>query len=253
MHSRRHSRRLRIASYNVHSWIGRDRRRELDADLVALQEARHDRAEELLDRPLAGLCGEAGYELIEGPTRLHEESTFGNVLLSQIPISKLSRIDLTVARREPRGALSAEIDRGGLTVQIVATHLGLRARERESQVSKLLDWIGSGVAETGPDVVSLLGDFNEWRPRAAALRRIESAFGRSAAPRTFPAWSPWLRLDRIWVLPRSTMRGSAHVHRSAKARLASDHLPVVADLQLPRRAGSRLPSEEADEADHAFE
>lgn len=236
------TRSLRVASYNVHSWVGLDGRcdpervvdvlRELDADVVALQEARALCADSPTE-PLAGLCDEAGYQLLEGPTLLRGGASYGNVLLSRLPIREFARIDLTVPRREPRGALAAAIEHGGSVVQLVATHLGLRARERERQVTKLLDWVARTVATAAPDVVSLMGDFNEWRPRAATLRRIESTFGPSAAPRTFPASKPWLRLDRIWVLPGLAVRGSARVHRSERARRASDHLPVVVDLELP--------------------
>ncbi len=248
---------LRLASYNVHSWFGRGRRcdpdravavlREIDADVVALQEARALCADRLT-KPLAELCEASGYELLEGPTLSFGESSYGNALLSRIPVCDSETLDLTVARREPRGALAASLRCDGRALQVVSTHLGLRARERVLQTAKLLEWIGAEVASRPPDLLSLLGDLNEWRPRAAVLRRIDATFGRAAAPRTFPAVRPWLRLDRIWVLPRGAVRGRVRAHQSPHARAASDHLPVVVDVELPEPGeGWRRARRERDE------
>lgn len=234
--------RLRVCSYNVHSWVGRDDRcdpkrvagviRELDADIVALQEVR-SLTEKRLTAPLADLCDERGYEIIEGPTLDFEKSSYGNALLSRLPVRDVSRLDLSVPGREPRGAVAVSLDGGHQSVCVVNTHLGLRVRERVHQVSKLLEWIRSGVFGSAPDVLSLVGDFNEWRFRAATLGRIDAAFAWAAAPRSFPSARPWFRLDRVWVLPRAVVRGqSASAHRSAAARVASDHLPVVVDFEI---------------------
>jgi endonuclease/exonuclease/phosphatase family metal-dependent hydrolase len=235
---------IRLASYNVHSWFGRDLRcdpervveviRELDAHIIALQEAKTIR-DHALTASLEGFCDEEGYEIVEGPTLEDGKSSYGNALLCRFPIRKTSKVDLSVPFREPRGALAADIEHQGVKIQVVATHLGLRARERVRQVSQLLEWLSSEVSRAAPDVLSLMGDVNEWRGKGAALRRIESAFGQIYAPRTFPAARPWLRLDRIWVLPRSAMIGRVHAHRSPLARLASDHLPVLAEVELSGR------------------
>ena len=235
---------LRLASYNVHSWYGSDRRcdparvvdviRELGAHVVALQEAQTLRGHHLT-APLDALCEEEGYELVEGPTFEDGRASYGNAVLSQLPVRKTSRVDLTEPRREPRGAVAVEVEHRGTTLQVVTTHLGLRAKERVRQVSRLLEWLSGEVARSAPDVLSLMGDFNEWRGKGTALRKIEAAFGRVDAPRSFPTSRPWLRLDRIWVLPRAAMIGKLHVHRSAGARVASDHLPVVAELDASGR------------------
>lgn len=233
---------LKLASYNVHSWVGRDGRqdasrvvdviRELDADVVALQETRA-LGDDRLAKPLAELCDDVGYHLVEAPTLSFEECSYGNALLSRSPVRHYSRIDLSVTRREPRGALAADIEHAGRKLHVVSTHLGLRGRERDLQVATLLEWIGAEVMRREPDLVSMMGDFNEWRPRTRSLRRIETVFGRAPAPRSFPSWKPWLRLDRIWVLPEESLQRGAIAHYSPTARIASDHLPVVAEIELP--------------------
>jgi endonuclease/exonuclease/phosphatase family metal-dependent hydrolase len=94
----------------------------------------------------------------------------------------------------------------------------------------------------GPTV--LLGDLNEWFLWGRPLRWLHAHFERPPAPRTFPAGWPVLALDRVWVKPRRCLRAIA-VHRSLLARHASDHLPVVAALDLEScRAASPPPARE---------
>lgn len=237
--SQQHAR-VRVATYNVHSWIGRDRRadparvlaviRELDADLVALQEVPALGAPES-GHALARCRSELGYTLVEGPTLGEAGAGYGNALLSRLPIERVERIELgTPTGREPRGAVAVEVALGSGRVLAIATHLGLAARERVGQSAELLDWIDAEARRARCDVRVLLGDLNEWRPRAAALRRIEAVFGRTDAPRTFPAAWPLLRLDRIFALPHAALLQTPAAHRSATARVASDHLPVVAEI-----------------------
>jgi endonuclease/exonuclease/phosphatase family metal-dependent hydrolase len=79
----------------------------------------------------------------------------------------------------------------------------------------------------------LAGDLNEWFLWGRPLRWLHAHFEETPAPATFPARLPLLALDRVWTSPRSMLRRLA-VHRSPLARRASDHLPLVADLELPR-------------------
>jgi endonuclease/exonuclease/phosphatase family metal-dependent hydrolase len=72
---------------------------------------------------------------------------------------------------------------------------------------------------------------NEWVRGAGALLPLHRRLGRTPGPRTFPAPFPLFSLDRIWVTPRWRMR-RLWVHRSPLARAASDHLPLVAELDL---------------------
>ena len=112
---------------------------------------------------------------------------------------------------------------------MLSTHLGLRFAERRFQVRQLLEHID----ERPFDFLTVLGDFNDWLPGQSVAHALDDRLGRARRVRTFPSWCPLLALDRVWVHPASTIR-AVRVHKSPLARLASDHLPVVAELVLPR-------------------
>lgn len=226
--------RVSLASYNIHGCIGRDGRYdrarildvlcELQADVFALQEVESVRGG--LDL-LSYLAEGTGTTALAGPTLTLQEGHFGNALLTRFPIANVERVDLTFHRREPRGALGADLDCGGVTLRAVATHLGLGPRERRFQVRRLLklfrtprDW---------PAV--LMGDFNEWLLWGRPLRWLHAYFDRSPALATFPARLPLFALDRILVHPHGGLE-SVTVHASRAARVASDHLPLKAQLRF---------------------
>ena len=151
---------------------------------------------------------------------------FGNALLTRHPIVEVHRIDLSMERREPRGALAATIDVGGAPLHVLAAHLGLRVHERRFQVRQILDYLDS-VRDT---LVVVLGDFNDWLPGRSVGARARSPAGAAAASRDrFPCSGRSLPLDRIWVHPRRALR-RIFAHATPTARLASDHLPVVAEI-----------------------
>lgn len=225
------------ASYNIHRCFGTDRKywperivdvlRGLDADIVALQEVdmrlladhRHQ---------LDFLAAELGMHHAAGANIQDHRGVFGNALLSRFPIRRVRLLDLSVRRFEPRGAIFAQLDLGGgCDCLVVATHLGLNAAERRLQVRKLLH---SLAAEEADDPVVLMGDCNEWKPNHGALRGLNRRFGLSMMPRTFPSRFPLLPLDRIWVSPRSALRRAA-VYATPLTRVASDHLPLRAEIR----------------------
>jgi endonuclease/exonuclease/phosphatase family metal-dependent hydrolase len=237
------NRSLRLATYNVHSGVGRDGRRdparvaevirELDADIVALQEVESHHG----DLEVLELLGErTGMRALAGPTMLRPVGDYGNALLTRLPVLELHRLDLSVPGREPRGALDAMLEsrghRQGHPLRVIATHLGLRPAERRQQIQALLSALDPGIP--GPTV--LMGDLNEWFMWGRPLRRLHAHFGATPAPRTFPAHRPLFALDRIWVKPLHCLQRIA-VHDSPLAREASDHLPLVAQLGLARDTG----------------
>jgi endonuclease/exonuclease/phosphatase family metal-dependent hydrolase len=90
----------------------------------------------------------------------------------------------------------------------------------------------SALAEQSSDLPTvLLGDMNEWFAHSRMLREARKLFGATTAPKAFPAWWPLLRLTRIWCRPRRALL-SIEAHRTKLSKVASDHLPVRAVLQL---------------------
>lgn len=227
-----------IASYNVHSCIGNDARCdvariaqvlvELRCDLVGLQEVSNRDGGGHDAMQLEFLASATGMQPIPGLTMKRYDSTFGNALLSRRPVRAVRRHDLSYGRREPRGALDVDVEVNGHAVRVIVTHLGLRPVERRHQVRRLLELLDPMRPEA-PTV--LLGDINEWAPLARPLRWLHARLGQSPAYASFPSWRPTLALDRIWVHPASALVSSS-VHRSAAARVASDHLPVTATIAI---------------------
>ena len=206
---------------------------ELDADIVALQEVPLGGS----DAPdvLSQLREMSGMFAVEGPTLETPKRRYGNAVLSKLPVRVARTLDLSFHGREPRGALDADIDCAGRLIRVVATHLGLSASERSTQVRTLL-----AAFDTSELPVILVGDINEWFVHGRALRTLTSHFRRAPAPRTFPTFCPIFALDRIWVHPGDCLI-DVTVHRSAFARRASDHYPLVARIRVPAqplRAGS---------------
>ncbi len=225
---------LRLASYNVHRAIGRDRRREpgrilavlreIDADVLALQEVEaHDDGGDML----TWLAAETGFQPVAGITLARHDGHYGNGLLTRCPVKAKALCDLSWRGREPRGAISVDVDCDGEALRIVATHLGLRPAERREQVRRLLKLF----SDRPGDRAVLVGDLNEWFLWGRPLRRLHRFFDETPAVATFPARFPVFALDRLWTHPGTILKG-LKVHDSACARVASDHLPLVATLQL---------------------
>lgn len=170
-----------------------------------------------------------GYGVIEGPTQCDHRGHYGNMLLTRHPVRRAARLRLRTSRREPRGAIEAEIDCGGVALRVLVTHLALGRGERRVQAAQL----ARRVARPPGMPALLLGDLNDWMRGDPTIGALTRGTDRAGRPRSFPARWPVLALDRIlgWggCAPRAVT-----AHRSATARAASDHLPVVAEVRLPR-------------------
>jgi endonuclease/exonuclease/phosphatase family metal-dependent hydrolase len=232
--------RLRIASYNLHSCVGLDRRcspariarvlRELDCDIYALQEVDNRPGEHEESMQLEYLSKALDMASVPGLRIVRHTGEYGNAILTRLPIVSVKRHDLSyVSLLEPRGALDVTLQvTDAQRLRIVACHLGLSRSERRFQWRRLMVAIAEDSLET-PMV--LLGDMNEWYRRAATLREAHQAFGEPPAPVAFPTYAPIFALTRIWVRPIAALL-DIEVHRSDEARKASDHLPVRATLDV---------------------
>ncbi len=97
--------------------------RELDADIIAVQELEWQSAAAL--DLLAEFARELGCSGIAGPTLLEKTGHYGNAVLTRLPISAVHRVDLSVPGREPRGALDLMLEAPRCALRVIATHLGL--------------------------------------------------------------------------------------------------------------------------------
>ncbi|MCP3986919.1 MAG: endonuclease [bacterium] len=225
-----------VASYNVHRWAGLNGARgpdparagfvisELEADIIGLQEVlRPFDAEE---DPLERLADALHLHLAFVATRVHRRGEIGNAILSRWPITSVFSLDLSFSRVEKRSAVAVEFASSEGPVAVVATHLALVDRTRSRQVKSILD----NPRLQGP--VILLGDMNAWR-KCKATRTLERELigdEEMIWPRTFPAARPVLALDRVYA--RGARIAQVVAHESAAARKASDHLPVIAQLEI---------------------
>lgn len=229
---------LRLVTWNVHSFVGRDRRQDparcgavlagLDADVVALQEV--DGRTEDGGEPLAQLGHSLGLETLAGPNLVDERGEYGNGLLTRLRPRSVERVDLSVAGREPRGALDVVLQGpAGDALRVVVTHLGLRRSERREQARR----IRSRLCLDPHLPTVLLGDLNDWRPTWWGSRLLEpEPFPWGTRGATFPSWRPLLGLDRVLARP-APLRARERVEDSPLARSASDHLPVLVELEWP--------------------
>jgi endonuclease/exonuclease/phosphatase family metal-dependent hydrolase len=237
---------MRVMSWNVHSLVGADGRRdperiaraiaELSPDVVGLQEVGLPlRATDPPD-PAQLLGALTGMHAAFGPTMNHRLGfAYGNAVLSRHPIAAVRSYDLSVSGREPRGCVRADVDVGSAAVHFFSAHLGLHWRERRRQASQLLSAdILRDAALAHPLV--LVGDFNSLSSRSACprwLRRqlVDCALvARNEAP-TFPSWFPLLRLDHCYV-DAAFRVVSVDVVRTPLVRRSSDHLPLLVELEV---------------------
>jgi len=226
-------------SYNIHQCVGIDRRRdpariaqivnELDADVIGLQEVHSENGGPEESHQMQYLAQATRRTAIAGPMVMKANSEYGNVLLTRHPVIHTRRLDLSVPGREARGAIDVDIDTGHGVLRVIVSHLGLRVRERIYQTKRLL----ASIAKESTTPIIVLLDFNEWFPWAFPILRFNEEFGKAPAFRTFPSPAPIFSLDRIWVKPQGALV-SVRRHITPLTRVASDHLPLHATIDIHR-------------------
>jgi len=206
---------------------------EIDADIIAMQEVvsvEHSSPEKNQARFIADALG-YGYSL--GENRVHNGGRYGNVILSRLPIAEQRNFDISVAGREPRGCLHADVAIGGaMPLHIYNIHLGTAFFERRKQVKSLLS--DAILSREHSSARILLGDFNEWT-HGLTSRLLKAHFRSSdirqhlSRGRTYPGIFPFLHLDHIYYDEHLLV--NAFAHKSRLALMASDHVPLVADFE----------------------
>ena len=228
----------RVVSWNVHSFVGSDGRYDVDrvaavlqslhADIVGLQEVDWRHAGQDGPDPFDRLANVLGMHAVEGPNLHDHRGRYGNGLLTRLQIADATTFSLAYGGREPRGAIDARLEHGDRTIRVLVTHLGLKLRERRNQVRRIRDALESGPSA---DATILLGDMNEWIT-ARLMRRAftPKPFHTLITGRTFPSQWPVFPLDCIFVTPQPDHR-EHRILDSPEIRAASDHLPILADLE----------------------
>src|SRR5262245_18380102 len=246
---------ITVASYNMHKAVGLDGRRdphrvlkvlqEIDADVVALQEA---------DKRIGGRGSTVPPELTDShgvykpvqpgvrhkrpleKARKHAERLLkvdtrnigwhGNAILVKRHIGVLDCAELDLPTFEPRSAVMAELLIGDKPLRVVGMHLDLSGLWRRRQMRAIFHDIGRR-KQVMPTI--LMGDTNEWRTVAGCLRDLEPEFHIAPTGPSFHARHPVAQLDRI-IVHRDLNIEAAGVHMSLDPRRASDHLPIWARL-----------------------
>jgi endonuclease/exonuclease/phosphatase family metal-dependent hydrolase len=247
---------ITLASYNMHKAVGLDGRRdphrilhvlqEIDADVVALQEA---------DKRVGGRGSTVPHELIDSQglykpvhlgvrhkrvfekARKHTDRLLkldtrnigwhGNAILVKPDVGVLDCAALELPTLEPRGAVIAELLVRDRPLRVVGMHLDLSGLWRRRQIRAILAEIARRPQKM-PTV--LMGDTNEWRTIAGCLKDFEPEFHIAPTGPSFHARHPVAQLDRI-IVDKNLSIEAAGVHMSAAARRASDHLPIWARVR----------------------
>ncbi|HKR16383.1 endonuclease/exonuclease/phosphatase family protein [Rhizorhapis sp.] len=228
---------IKVASYNMRKAIGTDRRRnperilevlrEIDADVVALQEADRRFGPRSAAIPLHLLDLHSGYKPV--PLDVHIESMgwHGNAILVRKSVEILRHEILHIPYLEPRGAVMAELELGGHRLRTFGMHLDLSGLWRRKQAAAVISY-ALNPHEAMPTI--LMGDLNEWSAKGGCLRDFAHHFRFADCGKSFHTRRPVARLDRIMHCG-GWMVNASGVHDSPAARKASDHLPIWAVLE----------------------
>jgi len=264
--------RVRVVSWNVHGCVGTDgkftpeRTAEalgaLGPDVALLQEVGDNRGIHPPIDQASSLATALGLGCAVGITMPREPFGYGNCTLSRWAVLDSSTVDLSYAGREPRACLRTVLGHDQFRLTTLNVHLGLGASERRYQLGRMLEvllvdhageqvrrhrqlpwlwrWRKADVDKlaTLPEPLVLAGDFNDFPPGPVSrtlANRLTDVGARIPSRRTFPSRRPLLRLDRVYT-SRAVAVHQVHVARSTLLRVASDHLPVVVDLEVPEQA-----------------
>lgn len=203
--------------------------REIDADVIALQEADQRFGARASVIPRAAL-DDSPWRAAPVAKRPRSLGWHGNALLVRRNLEVLEAEPLDLPTLEPRGAVSAILRKGGTVFQVIGVHMDLSGLRRRDQIRAILMHAGRD-ADTIPSAI--LGDFNQWGVATGAMREFGSGWQVLTPGRSYPSRMPIAQLDRI-VASAQWKVEQAEVHHTALAAAASDHLPIWASLVLPK-------------------
>jgi endonuclease/exonuclease/phosphatase family metal-dependent hydrolase len=236
---------IRVASYNIQKSIGTDFRRrpgrildvlvELNADVIALQEVDRRFGERVTSLSPQAIADATGYKPVIFGARPQSLGWHGNTILVRQGVEVVSQRALELPRLEPRGAVLADLRVDGVAIRVVGLHLGLLGLWRKRQADAVLDQL-EAIEEPLPTVI--MGDLNEWSVNGGCLARFARGHHIGQPGPSYPSVRPLFGYDRI-IASLDVAIETAGVHDSAMSRVASDHLPVWANLNLDSEAVHR--------------
>ncbi|MBN8807309.1 MAG: endonuclease/exonuclease/phosphatase family protein [Sphingomonas sp.] len=228
---------IKVASYNIRKGIGTDRirspdrilevLREIDADVIALQEAdrRFGRRAAILTPH--HLAEHSPWKAVPFGARQHSSGWHGNVLLVRKDTQIVDCEAIHLPTLEPRGAVMADLRVGGALLRVVGMHLDLSGLMRRRQADAIIAHLDAS-ARALPTI--LMGDLNEWTRRSGCLKDFAERFDIAATGPSFHARRPVGRLDRI-MASHELRIADCGVHMTHASRSASDHLPIWARVE----------------------
>ncbi len=252
---------IRVVTWNIHKGVrGLAMRKrleihnmqaavaKLDADVICLQEVRRINHKEAAhftqwpELPQADFLAPKGYEAIYRTNAFTKHGEHGNALLSRHPVTHHAHEDMSDHRFEQRGLLHATLQMKDKNLHFLVVHLGLIAASRQRQMAQLSQFIDREIP--AEDALIVAGDFNS---PIAPVRWAQNAFGMKPShlllpekkPRllhalkkyaTFPSRLPLLQLDHVFV--RHAKITSLHVPAEPEWARMSDHLPLIAEIQI---------------------
>ena len=224
---------MRVVTWNVHACVGRDGRfdplrvasilRGLSPDIVALQEVDSRRRRTHGLDVFVFFREHFGGHAAEARTIATADGDYGHMVMSRWPLGYPRVHNISMTGREARAIIDVEAHSPFGPIRVFGAHFGLKRRERRKQTAALR----AVVAREYDGAAIVFGDFNELRRRSATHRALAPTFHACPIFATFPSRRPLFALDRIWCRPPLRV-GRGHVLRGAGA--ASDHLPLIADL-----------------------
>lgn len=254
--------RLRLLTYNIHKGMNsgnrrfvlhtiRESLRGVGADLVLVQEIHGDFSGDgraihgwpdnnQLDYLADGVWPHRAYAM----NAVYRRGHHGNAVFSKFPLAVVDNVDVSFSRGSSRSLFHVVVEvPGAVPMHVICVHLGLFGFERARQLRQLARHIHERVDAGAALVVA--GDFNDWRSHASRyLGEVEgldevfhSASGQHA--RTFPSWMPMLRMDRIYLRGCRAVSGE-QLQGDPWWRL-SDHIPLLAEIELPVEAAAARP------------